>query len=112
LNEELAMPANRRKGTHGIKTIRVLLDGRRVRTPAAALMELSALSNERERLRAELARWMRREVEITARLAEIADKEARLQVFLQQPLGAAETTGRPLPLAEAPRNLVSRELSY
>jgi anti-sigma factor RsiW len=112
LNEELAMPADRRKSAHGIKTIRVLLDGRRVRTPAAALLELSALSNERERLRAELARWTRRQAEIGARLAEIADKEARLHSFLQLPPGAAEGTTRALPLAEAPRNLVSRELNY
>jgi hypothetical protein len=98
-----------RKGTRHIKTISALLDSRRVRTSAGALMELSALANERERLNAELERWVRRHAEIQARLAEIGRKEERLQAYVQVQGGKGAL---PLPQAEAPRHIITRELNY
>jgi hypothetical protein len=99
-----------RKGTRHIKTVSALLDSRRVRTCAGALMELSALADERERLGAELERWVRRHAEIRARLAEIGQKEERLQAYVQVRGGGQGA--RPLPQAEVPRNVVIRELNY
>jgi hypothetical protein len=98
-----------RKGVGNLKTMRATLDGRRVRTGAGALMELAVLANERQRLQAELDRWDRRNAEIQARLVAIAERETRLMrsVELPTPPGA-----RPLPLAEMPRNVVTRELTY
>lgn len=61
-----------------VRTMGRLVDRRRSRTAAGALLELSAMANEKELLHRELARWERRHVEITARLAEIQEKQARL----------------------------------
>lgn len=69
-----------RRGLQGIKTTRALLDHRRVRTPGSALLELSALANERQLLERELDRWRRRHAEIEERLTAIQAKEERLRV--------------------------------
>ena len=62
-----------------------LVDRRRARSMAGALMELSVMANERHRLEQELERWHHRRAEIAERLAEITEKEARLYKFVKEP---------------------------
>ena len=59
------------------------MDNRRARTPSGALLEMSAMANEKTLLHKELARWKRRYVEIQTRLGEIAAKERRLLALVQ-----------------------------
>jgi hypothetical protein len=66
------------KGSRPTRTMGGLVDQRRIRTPAGALLELSGLASEKKRLNTEIKRWERRSVDIQARLADIAEKEARL----------------------------------
>lgn len=75
--------AKEKRGVNSIKTMGGLLDNRRARTPSGALLEMSAMSNEKTLLHRELARWKRRHVEIQKRLAEIAAKERRLLAVVQ-----------------------------
>ena len=60
-----------------------LVDSRRTRTAAGALLELSGMANEKLLLQKELERWKYRHIEIQKRLAEIAKKEQRLMTFVQ-----------------------------
>ena len=71
------------KGVRSIRTMGALVDSRRTRTAAGALLELSAIANEKLLLKKELERWTRRHSEIEARLGEIALKEARLMTLVQ-----------------------------
>ena len=92
-----------RKSLRGIKTMAGLMDRRRSRSAAGALVEMSTLANEKERLNQELAAAQRRRTEIKARLAEIAEKESRLLRFVKNPvldIENIETTA--VSLAEAP----------
>lgn len=66
-----------------------LTDRRRARSCAGALLEMSALANEKERLHQELAAAQRRRQEIETRLDEIAEKQRRLQQFISTPRDAA-----------------------
>ncbi len=75
--------ANPRRGVQSIRTMGALVDNRRVRTPAGALLEMSAMANEKLLLQKELQRWDRRFVEIQNRLAAIAAKERRLLKVIQ-----------------------------
>jgi hypothetical protein len=75
--------AKEQRGLGTIKTMGGLMDNRRARTPSGALLEMSAMSNEKTLLHKELARWKRRHVEITNRLNEIAAKERRLLALVQ-----------------------------
>jgi len=73
-----------------------LVDNRRVRTPAGALLEMSTMANEKLLLQKELQRWEHRHVEIQNRLAAIAAKERRLMVVIQadqMPPGVHAPTG-------------------
>jgi signal transduction histidine kinase len=90
--------------------INAMLDGRRARTAAGALVEMSSLANERERLGKELERWERRRAEIEQRLAEIAAKEERLEAFVCR--ARQGVSAPPLPLAEAPQQVKTRLLNY
>jgi len=72
-----------RRGVQGIRTMAALVDQRRTRTPAGALIELSALANEKLLLDREVARASRRGIEIQRRLKEIAAKEDRLMKLVQ-----------------------------
>ncbi len=99
------------KSLQSIKTMAGLVDGRRTRTTAGALLEWSALANERERLGQELKRWQHRQLEIETRLAEIAAKEQRLQTYIKNP--TVPLNAKPLAVADAPRGRVAaRELRY
>jgi hypothetical protein len=101
--------AEQRKGLGKIKSVRALLDRRRIRTSGGALMELASLTNERERLLTEMDRLVKRIVEIQARLADIADTEVHLQQFIQ---GATGDLARPLLVANGPARLITRQLDY
>ena len=79
-----------RKGVQGIRTMAALVDQRRTRTPAGALIELSALANEKLLLDREVARASRRGIEIQRRLKEIAAKEDRLMKLAQGAAPAPE----------------------
>lgn len=105
--------ASGRKGHQNIKTMASLVDKRRIRTTAGALMEMSVLANERRRLQQEL-NWLHlRQEEIEARFAEIAEKESRLFRFVKRPKIKAGRKPLPVPLSEAPPQRVSvRELRY
>ncbi len=109
-----------------IKTMGGLLDNRRARTPSGALLEMSAMSNEKTLLHRELARWKRRHAEIEKRLGEIAAKERRLLAVVQggeMALGVvvtgdgatSTTSGTPVPLPlppEVSNRFKVQELSY
>jgi hypothetical protein len=82
--------ANERRGVGGIRTMAALHDQRRNRTAGGALLELSALSNEKLLLEREIARASRRGIEIARRLKEIAAKEDRLMKIVQ---GSAPVPG-------------------
>lgn len=94
-----------RKGVQGIRTMGALVDSRRTRTAAGALLELSAMANEKLLLHKELDRWKTRHAEIRRRLSEIAAKEQRLMVHIQaQPGGAVAG----MPAVDAP-GLIARD---
>lgn len=78
-----------RKCLRSIKTMAGLTDRRRTRTATGALMEMSVLASEKERLRTETEQARRRQLDIETRLAEIAEKELRLLAFINAPEGAA-----------------------
>jgi uncharacterized protein (DUF3084 family) len=71
------------KGVRSIRTMGALVDSRRTRTAAGALLELSAIANEKLLIQKELERWTRRHGEIQTRLGEIAAKETRLMAMVQ-----------------------------
>ncbi len=92
-----------RRGVQGIRTMAALVDQRRTRTVAGALIELSALANEKLLLDREVARAARRGIEIQRRLKEIAAKEERLMKLARgeaQPQETVRETG-PVPAAPA-----------
>lgn len=105
-----------RRGVQQIRTLAGLVDGRRARTSAGALLELSMLELEKTRLTQEIQRADRRSDEIRRRLAEIDAKQHRLHRFVEKPQGEApqsETVASPLPIYTAPVDkLKRRRLSY
>lgn len=74
-----------RKSLRSLKTMGAMVDGRRIRTSSGALLELSILANEKERLNKELGVAARRQEEIVVRLSEIAEKEQRLHTYVKNP---------------------------
>ena len=100
--------ANPKRGIQGVKTMGGLVDRRRARTSAGALMEMSVMANEKKRLEQELDRLRRRQAEIGVRLAEIADKECRLYEFVKKPSHDAKIA----PAADSGQRLRTTELSY
>jgi hypothetical protein len=81
--------ANGTKGSRPIHTMSALVDRRRTRTAAGALLELSSMASEKQLLTREIERWARRNVQVQARLAEIADKERRLMRVVDGSMPAA-----------------------
>ena len=102
--------ATARKSLRSVKTMAALVDRRRTRTPSGALLELSLLANEKERLQQELRAARRRGEEIQTRLREIAEKEERLQRFVKNPASSSDG-GSNLPTEAHPR-VQTREISY
>jgi prefoldin subunit 5 len=84
------------RSLRNIRTAGSLADRCKTRNRAGALLELSALSSEKERLRRELRRWEQRKREIDARLAEIQEKERRLEAV------AGATGPAAVPVAAGP----------
>jgi hypothetical protein len=105
--------ARERKSVQGIRTMGALVDNRRTRTSAGALLEMSAMANEKLLLSKELERSKVRQTEIHKRLNEIAAKERRLMTFVQTPGAILEAA----PVAPAIDTSVAnrmkvKELSY
>lgn len=110
--------ASERRSVQHLKTLAGLVDGRRARTSAGALLELSMLEMERQRLVKEVQRAERRGAEIRVRLAEIDKKGSRLQLYVEKRSAEAPTTelrtaASPLQSHSAPPNkLKRRQLCY
>ncbi|MBY0460567.1 MAG: hypothetical protein K2V38_24895 [Gemmataceae bacterium] len=75
------MPNPKMRSLRSIRTVGSLVDRRKARNRAGALLELSALAYEKELLRRELDRWEQRRREIETRLSEIREKEERLEAI-------------------------------
>jgi hypothetical protein len=105
------------RGVQQIKTMGGIVDGRRVRTSAGALLELSMLEMEKQRLTKEMKRAENRCKEIQARVVEIETKQLRLQRFVAKPqsgsLANQAMAATPLPVHTAPtERLKRRALAY
>jgi hypothetical protein len=107
-----------KRGVQHIKTMAGLVDGRRTRTSSGALLELSMLEMEKQRLVLEMRRAEHRCTEICGRLTEIEAKQHRLQRFVEKPSEEAQahqvhTVAASLPIHSAPTDkLKRRRLSY
>ena len=110
-----------KRGVQHLKTLAGLVDGRRSRTSSGALLELSMLEMERQRLTKEVERAARRGAEIRGQLAEIDRKQLRLHRFVEKRnAGAAAAPGSallpapsPMQIHTAPTDkLKRRQLSY
>lgn len=110
--------AAEKRGVQHLKTMAGLVDGRRTRTSAGALLELSMLEMEKQRLVLEMQRAGRRCAEIRGRLIEIDKKGLRLQRFVEKLSGEvqasqAQTDASPLRIHSPPTDkLKRRRLSY
>jgi hypothetical protein len=106
------------RGVQNIKTMAGLVDGRRTRSSSGALLELSMLEMERQRLKKEMLRIERRWIEIDGRINDIERKQLRLQRFVEKPegekgAGKVLPIAQPLPIHTAPtERLKRRQLSY
>lgn len=111
------MVSERRSVQH-LKTLAGLVDGRRARTSAGALLELSMLEMEKQRLVKEVQRAERRGAEIRGRLAEIDKKGSRLQQFVEKrsaeaPTAEVRAASSPLTVHSGPPDkLKRRQLCY
>jgi hypothetical protein len=88
-----------------------LVDGRRLRTTSGALLELSGLACEKDRLNKELTAAARRQADIVTRLQDIAAKEERLRAFVKDPEMVAKVCPTIVP-PEAARRVNRKEISY
>ncbi len=121
--------ATEKRGVQQIKTMARLVDARRIRTSSGALLELSMLEMEKQRLSKEMRRAEQRCLEIRNRMAEIETKQQWLQRFVDrsvgeilqtQPManssgwsGTALAAASPLPIHSAPTDrLKRRQLAY
>lgn len=110
--------ATEKRGVLHIKTMAGLVDGRRTRTSSGALLEMSMIEMEKQRLMKEMLRSEQRCVEIRGRIAEIEAKQRRIQKFVEVPFGEMQTNrpllaASPLPIHAAPTDrLKRRQLSY
>lgn len=68
-----------------LKTMAGLVDARRARTSSGALFEWAMLETEKGRLTQEIERAERRADDIRRRLAEIGEKQSRLEQFVKKP---------------------------
>ncbi len=113
--------ATDKRGVMHIKTMAELVDVRRSRTSAGALLELSMLEMEKQRLKKEMVRAENRGAEIATRMREIETKQCRLQSFVERPVmdfpsaqsSTAPGAAPPLPIFTAPTDgLKRRALAY
>lgn len=104
-----------RRGVTNLRTMAGLVDSRRSRTSYGALLELSMLEMEKQRLTIEMQRAERRSADIRKRISEIDTKSQRLHLFVEKPAMAAAglATADPFPSHSVPQGTVkSRRLSY
>jgi hypothetical protein len=104
-----------RRGVTNLRTMAGLVDGRRKRTSYGALLELSMLEMEKERLAAEVLRTALRTADINKRLAEIDSKKVRLLKFVDKPPVGAHSmvAAESFPtFTVQPSHARSRRLSY
>lgn len=112
------MMVTEKRGVLHIKTMAGLVDGRRTRSSSGALLEMSMVEMEKQRLTKELQRSEQRCTEIRGRVREIEAKQVRLQKFVVQPFGQAQgdqalPAAPPLPIHSAPTDRFKRrQLSY
>ena len=121
--------ATEKRGVQQIKTMARLVDARRTRTSSGALLELSMLEMEKQRLFKEMQRAERRCLEIRTRMADIETKQQWLQRFVDRSVGeilqgqptatssgwsgSALPAASPLPIHSAPTDrLKRRQLAY
>ena len=113
--------ATEKRGVMHIKTMAALVDARRARTSAGALMELAMLEMEKQRLKKEMLRAESRGAEIGARMQDIEAKQCRLQSFVERaetdlPVAqgsVAPGAAPPFPVFTAPTDgLKRRALAY
>lgn len=111
--------ATQTRGVQHIKTMAGVVDGRRTRSSSGALLELSMLEMEKQRLMKEMKRSEQRCVEIRGRIGEIEAKQCRLQRFVDKPHDVLQTSqglpaALPLPIHTPPTTdrLKRRQLSY
>lgn len=110
--------ATEKRGVQHLKTMAGLVDARRTRTSSGALLELSMLEMEKQRLVLEMQRAERRCAEIRGRITEIAMKGLRLQRFVEKLNGDVQASqvqkdASPLRIHSPPTDaLKRRRLSY
>lgn len=110
--------ATEKRGVLHIKTMAGLVDGRRTRTSSGALLEMSMIEMEKQRLMKEMLRSEQRCVEIRGRMTEIEAKQRRIQKFVDKPFGEMQTSqalpaASPFPIHSEPTDrLKRRQLSY
>lgn len=110
--------ATEKRGVLHIKTMAGLVDSRRSRTSSGALLELSMIEMEKQRLMNEMRRSEQRCVEIRGRMVEIETKQRRIQQFVDKPFGEMQASqelppASPLPIHSAPTDrLKRRQLTY
>lgn len=68
-----------------LKTMAGLVDSKRARTSSGALFEWAMLEAEKGRLMQEMERVERRANDIRGRMAEIGEKQTRLERFVKKP---------------------------
>jgi hypothetical protein len=105
------MSAEIRGVTH-LRTMASLVDSRRKRTSYGALLELSMLELEKQRITVEMQRADRRSADIRIRIEEINIKAHRLHVFVERPdvdlADTAAESANSVPLGK----VKSQHLSY
>ena len=105
-----------RRGVGNLRTMAGLVDGRRKRTSYGALLELSMLEMERQRLAGEIIRANLRSADINKRIAEIDTKKYKLLCFVERAPASAETVtpGEIFPNFSLPAgsSVKSRRLAY
>ena len=113
--------ATEKRGVMHIKTMAELVDARRSRTSAGALLELAMLEMEKQRLKKEMLRAQSRGAEIATRMHEIEAKQCRLQSIVERPVAEFSTVqanpvlgvAPPFPIFTAPTDgLKRRALAY
>lgn len=90
-----------KRGYGSPRTLRSKVDRAKARTPQGALLELTRLTQEKMRLRDEVARWEHRIAEIRERLQEIAALETLLYRFIDPP-GAGNGGSQAIPHGPEP----------
>ncbi len=100
------------RGSADIRRLSGIVDARRSRSPHGALLEMSMLEMERQRLAAEAARAVRRCEEIAVRIAEIERRQQRLQRFVERREPAREPLAASTSSSPKTPPVISRRLAY